>query len=96
MHQSPYKQGWTLSRLIGAFSALFSLLCVFLLSPFGEIYIRPKIEDHLSITFSYDLALYGSWVFILVLSACCFFAIAAMMQLIIQLLLRKLSRGAGY
>ena len=77
-----------LSRSLDWFSKCAAGVGAFLLAPLITNYFRADMLFYLREAFRYDVAYYGSWVFVGVVVLAAFFGIATLTQLLIHALIR--------
>ena len=83
-----------LSSTVSKFSHAVAALGVLLLVPLLEQHLRAKIYAYFIATFSHDIAIWGSWGSVAVIGLCGFFGCSAILQVIIQMILRRAVRRA--
>lgn len=89
-------QGSALSRTVGAFAHMASALGVFMLIPWLEQTIRPAIFSYFFQTFPRDVSVWSSWGFIVILVLCTFFGLSIILQLVVQIALRRAARRSVF
>lgn len=77
-----------LSRSLDWFSKCVAATGAFLLAPLVTQHFRVEMLRYLLDAFRYDVAYYGSWVFVGVVVLAAFFGIATLTQLLIHALIR--------
>lgn len=89
-------QGSPLTRSVSGFANALAAIATLLLIPQVTHYLRPKIYQYFSGEFPHDLALWGSWGFVVLLSICLYFGAAAFFQMAVQLLFYRSVRKGGF
>lgn len=82
----------SLVQNISRFAYAVSGVAAFYLAPPIVRYLRPDMFRYLATEFSYDLATWGSWGFVIVVIIASFFGFSALLQLLVQALIRSFSR----
>ncbi|MFK4751147.1 hypothetical protein [Oceanobacter antarcticus] len=85
----PQQKPTALERAISGFSATVAILGAVLLLPVLAQYIRPFAFDFLRPDLGTELAQFGSWAVILLISVSVFFGASALLQVLIMMLFRR-------
>ncbi|MES9861137.1 MAG: hypothetical protein ABW157_13545 [Candidatus Thiodiazotropha sp. LLP2] len=92
MQQQP--QSSPLSKSVSYFAHMLAGISVFLLVPMIEQKLRPLIYDYFLRTFPHDISLWCSWGFVIVVTLAAFFGLSSLLQVAIQVILRRAARKA--